>query len=76
MEREIVEGPPTDIFKKKAAQGEENEEDLHRPLLASEKAEDFDEEKLRKYQLERLRSELIFYVVETTEEYSWMKFNI
>jgi hypothetical protein len=58
LDREAVEGPPAEIFKKSkgAREGEEeDDEDLKRPLLASEKAEDFDEERLRTYQLERLR---------------------
>ncbi|KAJ3299525.1 pre-rRNA-processing protein esf1 [Borealophlyctis nickersoniae] len=47
MEREAREGPPAEIF--------EQADELRKPLVRSDDGEDFDTQKLRKYQLERLR---------------------
>jgi len=68
MEREEMEGPPTEIFKPKGKtriidrddevsdlDGEINEE----TIIKEDKGEEFDSSKLRNYQLERLRSILM-----------------
>lgn len=70
MEREDREGPPKDIFeggrngrnKKKKKKNRKNDSDLSddeedddEPLVQVDDGEEFDVEKLRKYQLERLR---------------------
>ncbi|KAA1471548.1 hypothetical protein DENSPDRAFT_837564 [Dentipellis sp. KUC8613] len=55
MEKEEREGPPVDVFKKKPAADEE-EEDLDAADLYETGAEgEYDEDALRQYQLERLR---------------------
>ncbi|KAJ3196183.1 pre-rRNA-processing protein esf1 [Irineochytrium annulatum] len=48
LEKEEREGPPTEIFKAKDANGE-------KPLFETGDSTDFDEDALRKYQLERLK---------------------
>ncbi|KAJ3411749.1 pre-rRNA-processing protein esf1 [Chytridiales sp. JEL 0842] len=47
LEKEEREGPPAEIFK--------SNPNVDRPLIETDDGEDFDEEALRKYQLERLR---------------------
>lgn len=51
--REEKEGPPPEVFKKPAAQDEE--EINERTIYETGDGEDYDEDMLRKYQLERLR---------------------
>ncbi|KAH8155578.1 uncharacterized protein LAJ45_00588 [Morchella importuna] len=64
MERENMEGPPSEIFrpKKKKEDDDEEEEDIDpdeevtvKTLVKEDKGEEFDSAKLRNYQLERLR---------------------
>lgn len=63
MERENMEGPPSEIFrsKKEEEEGEEeeeidpDEEVTVKTLVKEDKGEEFDSAKLRNYQLERLR---------------------
>ncbi|EMD42120.1 hypothetical protein CERSUDRAFT_90716 [Gelatoporia subvermispora B] len=52
MAREEKEGPPPEVFKKKGADDEEINE---RTIYETGDGEDYDEDALRKYQLERLR---------------------
>ncbi|KAF9822120.1 hypothetical protein IEO21_00114 [Rhodonia placenta] len=53
MAREEKEGPPPEVFKKKTI---ENEDDINeRTIFEVGDGEDYDEDALRKYQLERLR---------------------
>ncbi|KAJ3215180.1 pre-rRNA-processing protein esf1 [Dinochytrium kinnereticum] len=47
LEKEEREGPPTDIFKA--------DDDINKPIFYDQDQTDFDERRLRKYQLERLR---------------------
>ena len=59
MEREEKEGPPLELFKKKT---EEDEEEINeKTIFEVGGGEDYDEEALRKYQLERLRSVPVRY---------------
>ncbi|KAG9309208.1 hypothetical protein JVU11DRAFT_10922 [Chiua virens] len=51
MAREEKEGPPTDVFKKKKRDEDINE----KTIFETGTGEDYDEDALRKYQLERLR---------------------
>ncbi|KAJ3158513.1 pre-rRNA-processing protein esf1 [Geranomyces michiganensis] len=54
LEREAREGPPKELFEDSDADDEEN--DLNKPLIRAEDGtEDYDNVKLRKYQLERLK---------------------
>ncbi|KAK7956734.1 uncharacterized protein PG986_005956 [Apiospora aurea] len=67
IEREELEGPPKEIFKKKADSEDEGSEDepedsdededekIKQDLLQEEDADDFNSDALRKYQLDRLR---------------------
>ena len=52
MAREEKEGPPAELFKKETRFGDENDP---RNLYEVGDGEDYDEDALRKYQLERLR---------------------
>ncbi|TPX44202.1 hypothetical protein SeLEV6574_g04648 [Synchytrium endobioticum] len=54
MANEAVKGPPSEIFKKSET-ADKDEEELARPLIQADDGEDFDNEKLRRYQMERLR---------------------
>lgn len=60
MERENMEGPPSDIFKAKAEAEDEDvdsdEEVTEKTIIKEDKGQEFDSAKLRNYQLERLRS--------------------
>ncbi|KAI8833921.1 hypothetical protein BC829DRAFT_407503 [Chytridium lagenaria] len=47
LEKEEREGPPAEIFK--------NDDDVNKPLFYDQDQDDFDEQALRKYQLERLK---------------------
>lgn len=66
MEREEMEGPPTDIFRPKgnarvvdsADSADDEEEVTEKTIVKEDKGEEFDSGKLRNYQLERLRSTL------------------
>ncbi|KIK91724.1 hypothetical protein PAXRUDRAFT_830589 [Paxillus rubicundulus Ve08.2h10] len=53
MTREEKEGPPAEVFKKK--RGEEEEEINEKTIYETGTGEDYDEDALRTYQLERLR---------------------
>lgn len=71
MQREELEGPPKEIFKKSTVDededvgddsddsehdsGEDSDEEVQRELLKEENDEDFDSDALRTYQLDRLR---------------------
>ena len=68
MEREEMEGPPTEIFKPKGKTriigGDDEDRDLdeevnEKTIIKEDKGEEFDSSKLRNYQLERLRSVLM-----------------
>ncbi|KAJ3040885.1 pre-rRNA-processing protein esf1 [Rhizophlyctis rosea] len=50
MEQEAREGPPKDIFGSSSST-----DDLDKPFIRSDSGDDFDNTKLRKYQLERLK---------------------
>ncbi|KAK2031320.1 hypothetical protein LX32DRAFT_637315 [Colletotrichum zoysiae] len=71
MQREELEGPPKEIFKKSddsdedSEDSEEEEEAIKKELLEEGDAEDFDHDALRKYQLDRLR---YFYAVMTVSD--------
>lgn len=52
MAQEDKEGPPPELFRKKAL---EDEELTAETLIETNNGEDYDEDALRKYQLERLR---------------------
>ncbi|KAK2012817.1 hypothetical protein LZ32DRAFT_605139 [Colletotrichum eremochloae] len=71
MQREELEGPPKEIFKKsddsdeESEDSDEEEEAIKKELLAEGDAEDFDHDALRKYQLDRLR---YFYAVMTVSD--------
>ncbi|KAG6371856.1 hypothetical protein JVT61DRAFT_8853 [Boletus reticuloceps] len=54
MTREEKEGPPTDVFRKKK-KGREDEEINEKTIYETGDEADYDEDALRKYQLERLR---------------------
>ncbi|KAF2143762.1 uncharacterized protein K452DRAFT_224180, partial [Aplosporella prunicola CBS 121167] len=71
MEREELEGPPREIFKKKArasspgtSDEDEEDEEIKKDLLQEDKGEEFDSKALRQYQLERLR---YYYALITTD---------
>ncbi|KAF7521927.1 hypothetical protein G7054_g12287 [Neopestalotiopsis clavispora] len=68
MQREELEGPPKEIFKKKAQDGDESsddseddseddedDEDIKKDLIQEGDDQDFDSDALRTYQLDRLR---------------------
>ncbi|KAK1993119.1 hypothetical protein LX36DRAFT_661794 [Colletotrichum falcatum] len=71
MQREELEGPPKEIFKKsddsddESEDSDQEEEAIKKELLAEGDAEDFDHDALRKYQLDRLR---YFYAVMTVSD--------
>ncbi|GKT93257.1 pre-rRNA-processing protein ESF1 [Colletotrichum tofieldiae] len=71
MQREELEGPPKEIFKKSEDSDEDSEdseaeeEAIKKELLEEGDAEDFDHDALRKYQLDRLR---YFYAVMTVSD--------
>ncbi|UQC76457.1 uncharacterized protein CLUP02_17970 [Colletotrichum lupini] len=70
MQREELEGPPKDIFKKddseeESEDSEEEDEAIKKELLEEGDADDFDHDALRKYQLDRLR---YFYAVMTVSD--------
>ncbi|OHE95166.1 hypothetical protein CORC01_09553 [Colletotrichum orchidophilum] len=72
MQREELEGPPKDIFKKsddseeeESEDSEEEDEAIKKELLEEGDADDFDHDALRKYQLDRLR---YFYAVMTISD--------
>ncbi|KZL82164.1 pre-rrna processing protein [Colletotrichum incanum] len=71
MQREELEGPPKEIFKKSddsdedSEDSEAEEEAIKKELLEEGDAEDFDHDALRKYQLDRLR---YFYAVMTVSD--------
>jgi hypothetical protein len=52
MAQEDKEGPPPELFRKKAV---EDEEDTAKAFVETNNGKDYDEDALRKYQLERLR---------------------
>lgn len=52
MAREEKEGPPAEVFKKKM---DEDEEINEKTIYETDTGEDYDEDALRTYQLERLR---------------------
>ena len=54
MEREELEGPPREIFRKDE-ESDEDEEAIKKTIVKEGRSEEFDSAKLRKYQLERLR---------------------
>ncbi|EPQ32267.1 uncharacterized protein PFL1_00464 [Pseudozyma flocculosa PF-1] len=68
MAQEDAEGPPKDIFKKKnkrsaAGDGSDSEEEINeKTIIQVDEGNEFDEEALRKYQLDRLR---YYYAVAT-----------
>ncbi|KAF8552597.1 hypothetical protein OG21DRAFT_1415886 [Imleria badia] len=55
MAKEEKEGPPTELFKKKKSKKVEDEEINERTIFETGDEADYDEDALRKYQLERLR---------------------
>ncbi|KAJ5721045.1 uncharacterized protein N7483_008979 [Penicillium malachiteum] len=64
MEREEIEGPPKEIFAKKAEEeieeeeeldSEEEEEEIKKSMLKGDDGQEFNTTQLRRYQLERLR---------------------
>ena len=55
MAREEKEGPPTELFKKKRTTKVEDEEINEKTIFETGDEADYDEDALRKYQLERLR---------------------
>lgn len=57
MEREEREGPPAEVFRRKPLDDEDLEEDdiNEKTILQEDDGEEYDEDALRKYQLERLR---------------------
>jgi len=60
MEREVLEGPPREIFRNEKEVGmggvDDDGEVTEKSIVKEDKGEDFDSTKLRQYQLERLRS--------------------
>ncbi|KAH8887595.1 hypothetical protein GQ53DRAFT_796171 [Thozetella sp. PMI_491] len=70
MEREDMEGPPKELFQKAKADSDsdsdESDEEVKNKLLQEEEEEDFNNDALRAYQLERLR--YYFAVVEFSDE--------
>ncbi|KAL2875915.1 pre-rRNA-processing protein esf1 [Colletotrichum sp. CLE4] len=70
MQREELEGPSKDIFKKddseeESEDSEEEDEAIKKELLEEGDADDFDHDALRKYQLDRLR---YFYAIMTVSD--------
>jgi len=53
LEKEAREGPPKEIFKRRAEDSED--EDGEGPVIEEDDGREYDEDALRKYQLERLR---------------------
>jgi hypothetical protein len=78
MEREEVEGPPPEVFKKKSRKEEDEDEDEinEKNIFEEDEGNDYDDDALRTYQLERLRCaisssipHLVLTVVETHRYY-------
>ncbi|TPX38335.1 hypothetical protein SmJEL517_g00324 [Synchytrium microbalum] len=56
LAKEYTEGPPSDIFKKgQTMVDDEEEEELSKPLIQGDEGQEFENENLRKYQMERMR---------------------
>lgn len=64
MAREETEGPPPEVFKKKV---DEDEEVNERNIYETGEGEDYDEDALRQYQLERLRYAAINAIQNTVD---------
>lgn len=61
MERENIEGPPSEIFRSKVEEEDiDSDEVTEKTIIKEDKGQEFDSGKLRNYQLERLR---YFYAV-------------
>lgn len=69
LKREEVEGPPKEVFKKsRRNEIDENEEVNEKTIYEEDEGDEYDEDALRKYQLERLRCATHFPYYESVSD--------